>query len=423
MAQILCLLMTSPKADVKSNTGMISFIPNKTSEQVVMRATLNQVTMGSPEYPIDFHLHGRHMLGFQTVSSNLTLGGNSIIFANTANHDLDLALPYAGNVVGATYRIKKTSHLNKLRLITGGELMDTYIQLEVPASQRKLETLELMSDGQQWHILSMPDGMMGSDPPSYSPLQDSPALWYDGSNSSSFTLQSGNISQWNDLSGHDRHATQSSTHQQPLYLSGNGAYFGGIQAMTAVNFNPTDNHNSPETIVMMISAGSYGANVIFRRGAHNSGYLDDTFEVASSKLKYRSNYYGSEEDAQLTTSSNVSDGMMVIYASGNTGAQYIRNLAINGSSLLSQTYNSPPRKNSSTIAPIGNYLNIGHDMTSGAVEQKWAHDITLHELIIFNETLSESKRQMVEGYLAHKWLKTDKLPSDHPYKNGKPLAQ
>jgi hypothetical protein len=44
-------------------------------------------------------------------------------------------------------------------------------------------------------------------------------LWLDGSNSSSVTLNSGNVSQWRDLSGGGRHFSQATGGAQPAYTS------------------------------------------------------------------------------------------------------------------------------------------------------------------------------------------------------------
>jgi hypothetical protein len=44
----------------------------------------------------------------------------------------------------------------------------------------------------------------------------------------------------------------------------------------------------------------------------------------------------------------------------------------------------------------------------------------LNELIVVPSLLSDSDRQKVEGYLAHKWGMTASLPSAHPYKSAAP---
>jgi hypothetical protein len=36
---------------------------------------------------------------------------------------------------------------------------------------------------------------------------------------------------------------------------------------------------------------------------------------------------------------------------------------------------------------------------------------------VLNTVASTTNRQLIEGYLAHKWGLTSSLPNDHPYKN------
>jgi hypothetical protein len=45
----------------------------------------------------------------------------------------------------------------------------------------------------------------------------------------------------------------------------------------------------------------------------------------------------------------------------------------------------------------------------------------VNEIIVVPSLLSDSDRQKLEGYLAHKWGLTANLPSDHPYKAAPPM--
>ncbi len=47
-------------------------------------------------------------------------------------------------------------------------------------------------------------------------------------------------------------------------------------------------------------------------------------------------------------------------------------------------------------------------------------NISIREIIAISFALSDSDRQLIEGYLAHKWGTTNSLPSDHPYKSAAP---
>jgi len=49
-------------------------------------------------------------------------------------------------------------------------------------------------------------------------------------------------------------------------------------------------------------------------------------------------------------------------------------------------------------------------------------DAYLAELIIYNGTVSSTDREKIEGYLAHKWLTSSRLSSNHPYKLYAPVV-
>lgn len=61
-----------------------------------------------------------------------------------------------------------------------------------------------------------------------------------------------------------------------------------------------------------------------------------------------------------------------------------------------------------------------HALTTGLSTANW--DGELYELIFYHGTISEDDREKIEGYLAHKYAKTDLLESDHPYKTNPPRS-
>ena len=48
----------------------------------------------------------------------------------------------------------------------------------------------------------------------------------------------------------------------------------------------------------------------------------------------------------------------------------------------------------------------------------WSPDYTVGEIIVRNGILPISERQLIEGYLTHKWGLDGELPASHPFKNG-----
>jgi hypothetical protein len=80
---------------------------------------------------------------------------------------------------------------------------------------------------------------------------------------------------------------------------------------------------------------------------------------------------------------------------------------INGTSFSSST-NSP-----TSLQDLSTLL-IGADTSSGVILQnKWLGNIA--EIIIYESTLTNDQRQIVEGYLAWKWGLNNNLPNTHPF--------
>jgi hypothetical protein len=115
--------------------------------------------------------------------------------------------------------------------------------------------------------LLRPKATSGFDPKTISGL----AAWFDASVSSSVTLNSGNVSQWDDLSGNSRHATQATAGSQPSYST---AALNGKNVVVA-----QDNSRSlqvaafaaglPQTVFVVGSSTGDG-QAFFQRGVVNS---------------------------------------------------------------------------------------------------------------------------------------------------------
>ncbi len=99
------------------------------------------------------------------------------------------------------------------------------------------------------------------------------------------------------------------------------------------------------------------------------------------------------------------------------GSWYLVEMQLSGSTLYPYvTGNAQGTKGTSSTSSFTN-LNIGG--ANGAYSgQPWYGDIG--EILVFNSYLSDSNRQIIEGYLAWKWGIQSQLPSNHPYKNAAP---
>ena len=171
---IFFMIISSLGADIKSTNGSIGFDVDSDGQREV---TLNQIGLGIGISPsTNLHVNGnasvseKLFIGTSTGQSNLNLSGSfgmsylavsantildssSIILADTSNDNILLTLPYAGNVTGRTYTIKKTSLLNSVWLSGGGNLIDDRNPIEL-SSTSSLPMIEVISDGLQSRILN-----------------------------------------------------------------------------------------------------------------------------------------------------------------------------------------------------------------------------------------------------------------------------
>lgn len=174
----------------------------------------------------NLHIMGSVAQGFESASTNITLSGNSIVLADTSRGNLELTLPYAANVTGRRYQIKKTSPLNMLYLKGGGNYIDNYNTLPIPPSSTSLlitPSLEVISDGQKWQIIGTSNEI--------TPVSDNLVAWWplDETDSNSTVVY--------DYSMYGNHGTLNN-----FNVAGNGIVSGNIEG--ARSFDGADDYIS-----------------------------------------------------------------------------------------------------------------------------------------------------------------------------------
>jgi len=81
------------------------------------------------------------------LSGDTTLNDHSMVMCDTSSDNVVLNLPYAGNVNGRIFKIKKTSPRNHLWITGGGNLIDHQAVLELSGSSNTQVAIELISNG------------------------------------------------------------------------------------------------------------------------------------------------------------------------------------------------------------------------------------------------------------------------------------
>ena len=256
----------------------------------------------------------------------------------------------------------------------------------------------------------------------WTPAQLTTAAWYDASDPSTITTQSGNtVSEWRDKSGNDNHATQSTAAVRPTTGS---ATIGG---MNTVAFRIGDGSNK-----QFLSASNHPSLNLDSTGGVNVfavmnylGYVDNGssgLNAALSKgqlLVSQSAYgirvgsgdqlgYKAGSNGQVNTA-NFSNQEIIFSGIGNFAANSAQ-IFVNGE--LRGDTNPSGSFASDNSAP----LHIGRDDSN----LRYAN-VNFGEILVLGGALSPEDRRKVEGYLAHKWGMAGDLLADHPFKNAAPM--
>jgi hypothetical protein len=233
-------------------------------------------------------------------------------------------------------------------------------------------------------------------------LKVNPSLWLDASDISTITQSSGKVSQWDDKSGNGNHLTQATSGLQPT-LNGNGLDF--VSADKLVKSSPVNvlSNDGTSTIFLVhdIIDPSTSVDSFFN-------ILDNQADTTDPERR-RPLFYYAKSSAEIYHSVNSAGGSK-IEADLNTGKSIICGVQ---SATTNTFYLDGVSKDSVSITPDTTTTSASFSLGDLSNQNL---TIKINEVILFTEEISESDRQKIEGYLAHKWGLEDKLPYDHPYR-------
>jgi uncharacterized repeat protein (TIGR02543 family) len=236
----------------------------------------------------------------------------------------------------------------------------------------------------------------------WSPADITMAAWYDAADAGTITASANAVSQWRDKSGKANHLTgtgEPATGTRALNGLNVIDFDGANDQMAATSLSALTTANLSIFSVQQYDSVSVQSMTAFslRRATQGEGMLNHSSYDAVFSLGYR---YPQNLSVNYTENTNIE--LISYVKSGDT----LQSGWINGVALTAQT--GSVATYTPTILALGsrstaNYLNgfIG-------------------EFIISTTALSESDRQKIEGYLAHKWGLTNSLPASHPYKTTPP---
>lgn len=257
----------------------------------------------------------------------------------------------------------------------------------------------------------------------WTPVNLTTAAWYDASDPSTLTIQSGNtVSEWRDKSGNNNHAAQATAAVRP----GTGsATIGGLNAMafrigdgtnkqflTAPN-HASLNHDSSGGVNVFavmnyhgfVDNGSAGLNVALSKGQILAAQAAYGIRVGSgNNLGYQAGSNGQINTADFTNQEILFTG------TGNFAANSAQ-IFVNGQ--LRNTTTPSGSFTGNNTAP----LHIGRDSSTARHA-----NVDFGEILVLGGVLTADQRRKTEGYLAHKWGMPGNLAADHPYKDAPPVS-
>jgi len=157
MTGIACVMADFHLLDggiVKKGGGSLNFDMNDNGIADIVMTNEGRLGVGTISPQSSIEVSGSLGFNVQTVSSDITLSGNSVVLSDTSVQDLVLTLPEASTVNGRVYRIKKISAINSLLIQTSSGNIDFSGNIELTTATVGYPWADLYSNGAQWYVMS-----------------------------------------------------------------------------------------------------------------------------------------------------------------------------------------------------------------------------------------------------------------------------
>jgi hypothetical protein len=243
----------------------------------------------------------------------------------------------------------------------------------------------------------------------WTPANTTTSLWLDSADTSTITIISGAISQWNDKSGNSRNATQSTSTKRPIVVNSalnglNGISFDGIDDyLEILGYLAVNSAASNNTVIIVCeSSGTTRYGLLgTRRTAVSEGWVFSYFSSTANPLLA---LIGGINNASATGRSRAADILLF----EKTPTTINVNSFLNTSSLKVSNVLNP------VTTSISTKIGVEDDILSSPLLGK------IYEIIVL-PFIDIAIRQKIEGYLAYKWGLINNLPVDHPHKYLPPI--
>ena len=238
----------------------------------------------------------------------------------------------------------------------------------------------------------------------WTPAEITTTLWLDASDTDSISDSGGSVSQWNDKSGNSYHATQALSARQPTTNSVTQ------NSLNVIDFDGTEELELAAGLLAITQSNYYvfivaktdGTGVQERLIAFANSGTKATLLITSSNNAV---FFNRTSFGSLSTSVTDRTAYNIYQGYRNGTAQGVR---INGGT---EATNSNGEDVATVIANLGSYPTLSDPL-----------DGKIAEVLIVPSTIDTATREIIEGYLAHKWGIESSLPIGHTYKSSAPTV-
>lgn len=241
----------------------------------------------------------------------------------------------------------------------------------------------------------------------WTPAELTTTAWFDADDAATITHSGGSVSQWDDKSGNGFDLAQGSASLQPetgtVTIGGLNALRFDQDSMANLAFALTGTTVAAFAVMELDAASDNFGRVI--GAANDAADWNDTegFTLARN---------GTNESMVLYRAQNATSGAAVTYSTPFLAAGIFdgstKSLFIDGANGAS---NASSGSFNSTELRLGSGVSASSDNLEGKIAE-----------VVLVTDVTETTRQLVEGYLAHKWGTTASLPAAHPYKSSAPTV-
>jgi hypothetical protein len=249
------------------------------------------------------------------------------------------------------------------------------------------------------------------------------ALWLDGSDTTTITLNSGNVSQWNDKSGNGRNFSQSTATAQPAYTANQ------LNGLPALIFDGVDDFLDGGQVLDLI--GGLAIFMVVRQRSAADNLVQPYMSRANVTTLQNGHWFMrdmvSSQPASVSFASVRLNGGATTYSGSLNGTQDA-NYHIIGfrySQTANQIQALRDGASSANAATVGTPVTPTVNCRIASADEATARfaNIDVCEIVVLQVSLpaaADPLRQRTEGYLAWKYGLQANLPVTHPYRNAPP---